>query len=177
MKKALPFIIVILFILSGCSISHYDTSNWNTHQLPNGYSFQYPDSWKAAFTENNLLYLYQDSENGSKEIMVFQSNSVPDIDLGLEGIVESNAYSNNFKSIRIEHIQTGPIPDVHYGIDKVSANKNTVNLKYLIFYTQHDDPNDADETNWGIKLFFTNDVSDDIFRQISKSCDYHYDPD
>lgn len=174
MKKAFCLLLVVLdMLLSSCVflLPASVPSDWNTYQLPYGYSFQYPEDWKSAFTDHDLLYFYQTCDNGEKTIMAFQSNSFSDYDHKEEGITETNAYSKNFKSICLKHYQTGPIPGVHYGIDEVSADGNISNMRNLNFLSQETE--DAST----FKLFFTNDVTYSTLYIIMKSCEDEYIPE
>ena len=152
--------------MSGCERYKYDYSNWITYELPNYHTFQYPDNWKKELTEDGSVYFYEEDNYDKKNIIAFQSRSYSSYsDEGFEGITESNAYSENFKSINIEYYAGGVIPNVGYGTDKVSVNGIEKKMNYIYLQSQN-----LDE-DYDFKIYFTDDVDIDTFMQIYNSCE------
>ena len=84
--------------------------------------------------------------------------------------VEKNAYSDSFQGIASKHSEIGPAVGTECGVDLISADTEEKQLKYLEFNPQ---PFSNQEIKGGYtyKLFFSENVPDDVFQQIYGSCE------
>ena len=173
MKKilvALLLALTALLLCAGCANQRFDYANWKSYVFPNEHSFSYPQDWEAALTENGLLYFYTTNENGAKTVMAFQSHVNPLDDEYDKQTIEKNAYSSSFQGVRTIHNEIGPGVGIVYGIDLVSANHERRLLKYIWFEPE---PGSYQEFAGGYiyKIYFSEEVSDDVFQQIYGSCE------
>ncbi len=155
MKKilvALLLALTALLLCAGCANQRFDYANWKSYVFPNEHSFSYPQDWEAASTENGLLYVNPLDDEYNKQT------------------IEKNAYSSSFQGVRTIHNEIGPGVGIVYGIDLVSANYERRLLKYIWFEPE---PGSYQEFAGGYvyKIYFSEEVSDDVFQQIYGSCE------
>lgn len=170
MKRLFVIILNIILICTGCSLKRYDYSNWEKYQFPNEHSFSYPKTWESESTESGLLYFYENGKQGNKIIMSFQSHIDSSSDKTNTAIVEKNALSDTFQVIKSIHYETGPSAFTLYGIDLVSVDLTHKELKYIEFNPQAFSQQEI-VGGYSYKMYFTDEVSDEIFWQIYHSCE------
>lgn len=148
---------VLCVMLFGCNTNF---SNWTSINIKCG-TIKVPENWNVSYDEN-LMYFYSDNANDKKNIYIFQSNSFSefkDDSSYTVGIVETNAFSNEFQNLYT--ISSNAISNgVVYGEAMVSIDGTKRKMKYLDF--------GSDKTE--IQLFVNTDrVDDETFMQIAKS--------
>lgn len=161
MKKTISILFVALFfaLFTGCN--NYDYSDWTDYEMETFMSFKYPSSWTKDYTADGLLYFYTTDSSGEKKIMVFESKSDANIDTNEEGITESNAYCDKFKSVKILSSSTDSLT-IHL-TETVSADGNEKTMESILF-TETVDPHEKT-----FKLYFTENVPENIKDQFKKS--------
>jgi len=170
LKKKVVLALAVMMVCAGCANQKIDYSNWKSYIFPNEHSFSYPKDWEYSSTEDGLLYFYKTNDDGAKTIMAFQSHVDPIDDCFDKQTIEKNAYSSSFQGVLSKHSQIGSAVGTVYGIDLVSANHEEKQLKYLEFSPQ---PFSEQENTGGYtyKIFFSENVPDDVFQQIYQSCE------
>ena len=119
--------------------------------------------------EDGLLYFYKTNEDGAKTIMAFQSHVNPLDDEYDKQTIEKNAYSSSFQGVRTIYNEIGPGGGIVYGIDLVSENHERRLLKYIWLEPESGSYQEF-EGGYIYKIYFSEEVSDDVFQQIYQSC-------
>ena len=162
MKKITLFLFVLsLVIFTGCN--RYNYSNWKNYGLQIYADFMYPDDWKKAFTNDGLLFLYENSSTDEKNIMIFQSKSHANQELGVEGETESNAYSNCFKRVNILSSEYNALNSTFFNTETVSVNNEYKVMESVIFIEGDYPPKNS------FKIYFTENITEETKNQLKES--------
>ena len=178
MKNVIFMFITIVICFSGCYAEKYDYSNWHEYELKsnNGFDsayFNYPENWIIDHTSNDLISFYEIDGKTNKTIVAFQSKSfsVADNYTQNEGDNESNAYSKNFKSVKPLNSQIGKAHGFSYGRDLIVADGEKKELRYIDYLHPIDSSDSIESDKFQIfRLYFTDRVSMETYRQICNSC-------
>lgn len=159
MKKLLAIILAMALsaALFGCN---FGTVGWRSVDIESG-TIRVPKDWTLSY-DNDLMYFYCGNDDSKDNVVAFQSNSFGDFKENTdktEGIVESNAFSNQFQCLYT--ISSAVISNsAIYGEAMVSVDGTEYKMRYIdvSFYENY------------VQFFVRNDmVEEDTFMKIAKS--------